>query len=62
MDELFSIKDAAVKLAVTESAVRKWIYQRRIPIVKVGRLTRIRQADLAAWVRLGLQPARKDTP
>jgi len=56
MDELFSTKDAARYLAVTESAVRKWIYQRRIPIVKLGRLTRIRGIDIEAWVRLGLRP------
>ncbi len=26
-----------------------------------GRLTRIRQSNLEAWVRLGLQPGRKET-
>ena len=55
MDGLLSIREASKLLACSEAMLRKWIHQRRIPTVKVGRLTRIRQSDLEAWVRLGLQ-------
>ena len=55
MDGLMSIKDAAKLLACSEALLRKWIHERRLPIVKVGRLTRIRERDLEAWVRLGLR-------
>jgi excisionase family DNA binding protein len=54
MDQLVSVKQAAGLLACSEAAVRKWIYQRRLPIVKVGRLTRLRQSDLEALVANGL--------
>jgi excisionase family DNA binding protein len=58
MTELLSIKIVAARLSCSESMLKKWIAKGRIPTVKVGRLTRIRQEDVEAWVRLGL---RKDT-
>lgn len=61
MDGLISIREAAKLLACSEALLRKWIHLRRLPHVKVGRLTRIRQSDLDAWVRLGHQPGRKET-
>ena len=61
MDSLISLKEAAVRLACSEAMLRKWIYQGKLPTVKVGRLTRIRQCDLEAWLRLGLQPMRKES-
>ena len=54
VDGLVSIKDAAQLLACSEAMLRKWIHQRKLPYVKVGRLTRIREEDLNAWIRLGL--------
>ncbi len=60
MDDLLSIKDAAGFLACSEAMLRKWIHQGKLPRVKVGRLTRIRQSDIEAWVRVGLQPIGKE--
>jgi excisionase family DNA binding protein len=54
MDRLLTIKEAAELLACSEAAIRKWIYQRRLPHVKVGRLTRLRQRDVEALVTKGL--------
>ncbi len=62
MDALLSIKEAAMRLGCSEAMLRKWIHQRRLPTVKIGRLTRIRRSDLEAWGRLGLQSGRKETP
>jgi excisionase family DNA binding protein len=55
---LLSVKEVARQLSCSEAAVRKWIYQRRLPTVKVGRLTRLRLADLEALVAKGLRRAR----
>ena len=55
MDQLLTVKQAAQQLACSEAAVRKWIYQRRLPAVKVGRLTRLRLGDLEALVTKGLR-------
>ena len=54
MDRLLSVKEAAALLSCSEAAIRKWIYQRRLPRVKVGRLTRLRQRDVEALVSDGL--------
>ena len=58
MDELLSIRDAARRLACSEAMLRKWIHLRRLPTVKIGRLTRLRRSDLDAWLQLGLQAQR----
>ncbi len=36
MEQLLSAKQAAEVLACSEAAMRKWVYQRRLPAVKVG--------------------------
>jgi len=56
MDHLFSVKDAATRLACSPAMLRKWMYTGRLPFIKVGRLSRLREQDLDAWVRLGLAP------
>jgi len=53
MQRLLTVKDAAEFLGCSEAAVRKWIYQGRLPKVKVGRLTRLRQSDVEAFVSDG---------
>jgi excisionase family DNA binding protein len=57
---LLSIKEVAERLSCSEAMLKKWIAKGRIPTVRVGRLRRIRQQDLEAWVRLGLH-AEKET-
>jgi len=53
MEKLLSVKEAAEALSCSEAAIRKWVYQRRLPTVKVGRLTRLRQRDLEAFTSDG---------
>jgi excisionase family DNA binding protein len=53
MDQLLTVAEAASMLACSQAAIRKWLYQRRLPSVKVGRLTRIRVRDVEAFVRAG---------
>ncbi len=52
--ELLSVAQVAERLSVTEAAVRKWLAQRRLPVVKLGRLTRLRVCDLETVVTHGL--------
>lgn len=59
MDGLLSIKEAAHYLSCSEAMLRKWIHLRKMPVVKIGRLTRIRLEDLKAWARVGLRDTRK---
>ncbi len=54
MEQLLTVKQASLALSCSEAAIRKWIYQRRLPAVKVGRLTRLRVSDLEALLVKGL--------
>ncbi len=54
MDRLVSVKEAAEHLGCSKALLLKWIYQGKLPFVKVGRLTRIRKKDIKAWQQLGL--------
>jgi len=50
MDRLLTVREAASMLSCSPAAIRKWMYQRRLPRVKVGRLTRVSMRDLNAFV------------
>ena len=58
MEQLLTVKEAAKMLSCSEAAIRKWVYQRRLPVVKVGRLTRLRLSDLETLVERGLRSAQ----
>lgn len=64
MTKLISIDEAAEILSVSRAAIRKWIYQRRLPAVKVGRLTRLRRDDVerVASGGLGTSAHRREVP
>lgn len=51
--ELITLKEAASLLSISRSTLRRWIAQGRLPCVRLGRLLRVRVADLDALVRIG---------
>jgi len=55
MDRLLTVKEAAALLACSEAAIRKWVYQRKLPVVKVGRLTRVRLSAVEGLMDNGLR-------
>ncbi len=59
MTQLLTVKEAATRLACSEAAIRKWIYQRRLNPVKVGRLTRLRPEEIERIATDGLPPRGK---
>jgi len=61
MEQLLTVKEAARLLACSEAAIRKWVFQRRLPVVKVGRLTRLRQRDLEAFIAGGQRRPRESS-
>ena len=48
---LIDVKEAARWLGVTEGTLYKMTYQRRIPHVKVGRLTKFDPIKLQKWIQ-----------
>jgi excisionase family DNA binding protein len=45
-DRLITVRQAADVLGVQPRTLYKWAWQRRLPIVKIGRLTRVRASDV----------------
>ena len=42
--------EAAAYLKCEPTTLRTWVSQRKVPFVKIGRLTRFRKRDLDAWM------------
>lgn len=60
MDELFDLKSAAARLAVSVAFLRKRISRGTLPAVKVGNCVRLRASDLAALVQTRPVGGRRD--
>ena len=50
LDPLWSIERAAEYLDVSVRMVRQLVFQRRIEVVKVGRLVRIRRSEIERFL------------
>lgn len=56
IDELLTIPEFASPLKVKESCVRRWIRERKIEFVHVGRLVRIPRKELIRIIKSGKCP------
>lgn len=56
-DRLLTVDEAATMLGLKPSTLYQWAYQRRIPIVKVGRALRFKLSELRATISAGERPA-----
>ena len=59
-ETLVSIREAADRLAISTATIRRWVAQRRLPAVRLGRAVRIRESDIVALIRWGYRPAPRD--
>jgi excisionase family DNA binding protein len=51
MEKLLDVKEVSERLSIKQSTLRAWIFQRRLPVIKIGRLVRIKESALADWIR-----------
>ncbi len=58
--ELLTLPEAADLLRLKTSTLRAWVLSRKIPYVKVGRLVRLRRADVESLISKSLVPARTE--
>lgn len=56
-DRLLTVDEFADSLRVTRACVRKWILERKVGVVKIGRLVRLRFSELRRIVDQGSRPA-----
>jgi excisionase family DNA binding protein len=57
-NRLLTVQDAAKFLAVSTSTLYGWVWQRRIPFVKVGRALRFEIAELQKFIQANRFQAR----
>jgi excisionase family DNA binding protein len=62
MEKLLTVEEAAEALACSVAGIRRWISQRKLPVVKVGRIVRLRARDLEGLVTAGYQPPLLPVP
>lgn len=55
---LLSVPQFADALGVTPACIRRWILERKIATVKLGRLIRVPASEVERLIDRGLRPAR----
>lgn len=55
-DSLLTVDEFAGQLRVTRACVRKWILERRVAVVKVGRLVRLPASEIRRIIDDGSRP------
>jgi excisionase family DNA binding protein len=59
MLNLLSLEEAAKEMKISIHTLRAWTYQKRIPIVKLGRRVLVRREDLESFVSQNVIEAKK---
>jgi excisionase family DNA binding protein len=44
--QLLTVRESAALLCLSENTIRQWIWQRRLPVVRLGRAVRLKRQDL----------------
>lgn len=59
MTELMDLKSAAKRMKVSKYTLRAWGYQRKLPVVKLGRRTLFREEDIEKFIAKGVIEAKE---
>jgi excisionase family DNA binding protein len=55
---LLSVPEFATALNISVACARRWIFERKVSIVKLGRLIRVPYSEVERLVNVGTRPAR----
>jgi excisionase family DNA binding protein len=47
---IMTVGEAAKLLRLSESTLREWIFQRRMPVIRLGRAVRLKKSDIEALI------------
>ncbi|MDA2928088.1 helix-turn-helix domain-containing protein [Acidobacteria bacterium AH-259-G07] len=61
VEQLYSLKDAAELLGVSEALLRKWRLTRKLKVVKVGGCVRVTESELRSHIEADLKHQRMDS-
>jgi len=53
MEHLLDIEELCRILGVKKATIYAWIYQHKIPHIKLGRLVRFRESEIIDWIAAG---------
>ena len=53
---LWTVRDVAVLLGVAEQTIRKWVWERRIPSVKIGGRRMFERDEIIRWIEENRSP------
>lgn len=56
MQDCVTVREAAERLGLRESTIRKWILQRKLGVVRLGRAVRLRTSDLDRMLKESYRP------
>ena len=56
-DRLLDVREAASMLGLKPSTLYQWAYERRIPVVKLGRALRFRSSTIQKLINASERPA-----
>jgi excisionase family DNA binding protein len=59
MPELLDLREGAKEMKISIHTLRAWIYQKRIPFVRLGRRVLLRREDLESFVNKNVIEARE---
>ena len=60
MPDLLNLKEGAKELKISIHTIRSWIYQKRIPFVRLGRRILLRREDLEELVKKNVVEANEE--
>ena len=60
MERLFGFRELEERTGVKVPTWRLWAAQRRIPIVRIGRLVKVKESDLMRFIDAGYMPAARE--
>lgn len=50
MEKLLTIQEISDILGIKDCTIRAWVFQRKIPCVRIGRLVRFRMSEIETWI------------
>ena len=58
-NELLCLSEFAAELKITPACARKWVLERKITFIKIGKLLRIPASEIERLVSEGTRPATR---
>ena len=59
MEKLYDVRQGAEALNISPHTVRAWIFQRKLPVVRLGRKILLKEKDLIDLVNHGYQEPKE---